>query len=239
LNRDRTIDNPPVRQPIDRWSAIRWSRSLLAQERTIFLDTETTGLGRDSEIVEIAIVAVDGTVILDTLVKPHRPIPADATRIHGITDLMVARAPDWCDLLGVLRGLIATRPVVVYNAEFDRRMVRQCCERLGESLPLGDWHCAMRAYAAFREERTTGSRDYRWHKLSEATASLGVSVGGHRALGDAAACRQVVAAIAADGSDKRGESSPQENVPGGATRDDRSPRGPQRRVPDSSFRRGS
>ena len=43
------------------------------------LDTETTGLDNQAEIVEISIIAQQGQVVLDTLVKPLRPIPADAT----------------------------------------------------------------------------------------------------------------------------------------------------------------
>ena len=47
------------------------------------LDTETTGLYDDAEIVEISIIDENGGVLLDTLVKPLKPIPAEATAIHG------------------------------------------------------------------------------------------------------------------------------------------------------------
>ena len=59
------------------------------------LDTETTGLYDDAEIVEISIIDENGGVLLDTLVKPLKPIPAEATAIHGITNEMVATAPTW------------------------------------------------------------------------------------------------------------------------------------------------
>ena len=58
----------------------------------VFLDTETTGLNDLAEIVEISILDDDGLVLLDTLVRPRRPIPADAIRIHGIRNEMVAEA---------------------------------------------------------------------------------------------------------------------------------------------------
>lgn len=44
--------------------------------RTLFLDTETTGLsGQKDRIVEIAIIGEDGEVVIDTLVNPGIPIP--------------------------------------------------------------------------------------------------------------------------------------------------------------------
>lgn len=62
-----------------------------------FFDLETTGtrIGKD-RIVQIGIVRLmpDGTrSSYQTLVNPQMPIPAEATAIHGITDLDVAMAP--------------------------------------------------------------------------------------------------------------------------------------------------
>jgi len=62
--------------------------------RAIFYDTETTGLRADSEnIIEIA--AYDPTLnrTFEKLVNPGRPIPAEASAIHHITNDMVASAP--------------------------------------------------------------------------------------------------------------------------------------------------
>jgi len=46
----------------------------------VILDTETTGLYDDDEIVSIAIINSDGQTLLNQLVKPVRPIPADAPK---------------------------------------------------------------------------------------------------------------------------------------------------------------
>ena len=58
-----------------------------------FFDTETTGLSDEDEIVHIAIVDIDGSVLIDTLVKPSKLIPSEATYIHNITNKMVEYAP--------------------------------------------------------------------------------------------------------------------------------------------------
>ena len=62
-----------------------------------FFDLETTGtrIGKD-RIVQVGIVRVmpDGArTSYQTLVNPQMPIPAEATAVHGITDLDVAMAP--------------------------------------------------------------------------------------------------------------------------------------------------
>ena len=60
---------------------------VLERELVVF-DTETTGLDGGAEIVEIVEISCvngRGEVLLDTLVRPAGPIPADATAIHRIT----------------------------------------------------------------------------------------------------------------------------------------------------------
>src|SRR5687768_16062348 len=78
-----------------RAGAVAWARAIIADPSTVFLDTETTGLGRDAEAVEVAVVGVDGSIVLDTLVRPAQPIPPEASAIHGILDVHVDAAPGW------------------------------------------------------------------------------------------------------------------------------------------------
>ncbi len=182
--------------PRDRRSAVAWSRYVLAGSDTVFLDTETTGLGNGAEIVDIAVISATGEVLVDLMVRPVQRIPYQATSIHGITNEDVAAAPCWPDVLDRLRPVLAEREIVVYNVGFDRSMVRQCCERIGAVVPRAEWHCAMKAYAAYRQERVRGRPGFRWHSLPVAAASFGLRPGGHRALADAEVCRQVVLAMA-------------------------------------------
>jgi len=54
-----------------------------------------------------------------SLVDPGRPIPADATRVHGISDAMVAGAPKSAETGRLLRAACADLPLVFHNASFD------------------------------------------------------------------------------------------------------------------------
>lgn len=54
-------------------------RTVLTDPDAVVPDTETTGRDRESLIVELAVQKVSGDVLVDTLLNPGEPIPADAT----------------------------------------------------------------------------------------------------------------------------------------------------------------
>jgi len=98
--------------------------SLLAGHTILALDTETTGMSPTDghRLVEVARVAVvDGALGEEwsTLVAPGRPIPPDATRVHGIRDDMVADAPAAAEVGRALREACGDLPLVFHNAPFD------------------------------------------------------------------------------------------------------------------------
>src|SRR4051794_37874012 len=78
----------------------------------VVLDTETTGLDPvTARIVEIAAVRivggrVDAATTLRRLVRPPAPIPAAASRIHGIDDAKVANAPAFAEIWPAFSELI-------------------------------------------------------------------------------------------------------------------------------------
>lgn len=173
--------------------AIAWARGVLADPRAVVLDTETTGLGDDAEICDIAIVGIDGRVLLDSLVKPSRPIPAEATAVHGIDDAMVAEAQPWGQVLLDLWPVIEGKVAVIYNAAYDVEII----ERLSHGARIfGNRQCAMLAYSDFRGERGRFGT-LKWHKLTEAAAYEGIEVdGAHRALADCLTTLGLIRAMA-------------------------------------------
>src|SRR5690349_18632265 len=98
-------------------------RDILNRNNFVVLDTETTGLEKPAEICEIAIIGVNGEPLVNTLVKPVRPIPPAASTITGITDDMVASAPSWVDVRPMVLEAIRGKDVIVYNATYDRKLM--------------------------------------------------------------------------------------------------------------------
>ena len=147
-------------RPHFRHSAAQKARRLWS-EKPVFLDTETTGLSDSAEIVEISIIDTDGSLLLDTLVRPVRPIPPDAMRVHNISNDMVSTAPTWMRVWPQVEGILHGRTVGIYNADFDLRMFKQSHKQVGMPwrTPGSHFFCIMKLYADF-----IGSR--RWQRLS-------------------------------------------------------------------------
>ncbi len=89
----------------------------------ISYDLETTGLDPVSDyIIEFgAVKVVDGvpTERMQQFVKPPIPIPEFITRLTGITDKMVANAPELEEVFDDIYDFLGDWPLVAHNIQFD------------------------------------------------------------------------------------------------------------------------
>lgn len=172
----------------------------------VVLDTETTGLNYRAEICEVAVVDLKGQTLFNSLVRPVNPIPWDASRIHGIDNGAVKDAESFSSIWTELSQVLADKLVVIYNADFDTRMIRQSANAANMNLPSNmfgrvattEWHCVMRLFAKFYGERNNSYGTYRWHKLEVAAGHFGITIpyDQHRARADADLARQVLMEMA-------------------------------------------
>ncbi|MFC1865011.1 3'-5' exonuclease [Chloroflexota bacterium] len=170
----------------------------LLSRNPLFLDTETTGLGLADEIVEIAIVDSDGIPLLDTLIRPTIPVPSSATSIHGISQNHVSNAPSFDIIFSELLTIVENKILVIYNADYDIRMIRQSAKPYNLKLAFGEVWCAMHMAAEFFGDWNPSSGSYRWHKLNVAAMRCHISPppNMHRAKADAELTRRLVQHIA-------------------------------------------
>ena len=186
--------------PTHRREAWQWAQSLM-NRRFYVLDTETTGLGKHDEIVQIGIVDQNGKTAMDKLIKPTISIPPGASRVHGIYDSDVENAPDFKDIYAELSKLLAGQLVIAYNMTFDRRMIQQSGDKYGLPEIRMSQHCAMRQYAQYRGQRRKGWRGYKWHRLGNAVVQEGLQVtNAHNALGDARMTLKLIQKMAEENS---------------------------------------
>ena len=166
----------------------------------LVLDTETTGLHNGAEICQIAVIESTGEVLLDTLVKPVNPIPAEATRIHGITNEMVANAPAFP--LDTLYEMLFGRQVIVYNVDYDVSMLYSSVDAASlftvDWWGIADWHCAMRPFAEIYGEWNEYRQNYKWQSLSTACKFYKIPITeAHSALADCISTLAICRAMAA------------------------------------------
>jgi DNA polymerase-3 subunit epsilon len=161
--------------------------------RTVYLDTETTGLSAASgdELLELAVIDDAGKVLFETLIRPNHLTEWPAAQvIHGITPADVAGAPS---LSAVLQGLAAAiegaEALVIFNADFDLGFLPEPLRPLAKQKA----RCAMQAFALWCVEWDDYRYSYRWQNLQQAAAIAGHVWEGraHRARADAFAVRTV------------------------------------------------
>ena len=168
------------------------------ESKPVYLDTETTGLEREDEIVEISLVDFDGSELFASLVKPSRPIPADVQRIHGISNEMVAASPAWPIVWARLRNLLFGRTIAAYNSPFDLRMMQQSHARYRlpwrENFTFVD---VLPIYSDYRGVWDPIKRSMKYFKLEEAGRFFNISLpNAHRSTADALLTRAVLHCIA-------------------------------------------
>jgi DNA polymerase-3 subunit epsilon len=175
-----------------RAQAVEFAKQYLAQN-PVYLDTETTGIDAGSEIVEITIIDHRGEILLDTLVKPQKKIPAEVTKLHGITNEMVKSAPTWPVLWPTIRGLLVGKLIGAYNSEFDMRMIQRT--HMQYQLPWKENFqdfCIMKLFAQFIGQWDPRRRGYRYFKLEQAGKTCKINIpNSHHAVDDTRLARAV------------------------------------------------
>ena len=104
-------------------------------EEIVCFDIETTGLKVDREaITEIgAVILKNGEVTerFQTFVNPNRRLTPEIIGLTGITDAMLADAPQLKEALRAFLDFVGDRPLAAHNAEFDIGFIRAGCRKVG------------------------------------------------------------------------------------------------------------
>ena len=182
----------------DRLAAIEKANEIL-KNAPVYLDTETTGFGPTDEVIDIAVIGDNGNVLFDSLVRPTTDIPYEASRIHHITNSMVANAPDFASIFDRLMDATRSKVVAIYNEEFDIRLLRQTARKHG--IPWSGTTvrstCVMELYARYYGDWSDYHRSYTWQSLENAGKQMSINLpNSHRAKDDALLARAVVMRMA-------------------------------------------
>ena len=153
-----------------------------------FVDVETTGLSpRAARVCEVAAVSFRGPDRVGTLaelVNPGTPIPAEVSRIHGITDAMVKDCPGFGGVAPRLLALLENTVLVAHNAEFDVSFLREEFARVGLRFP--------KLYVLDTLVIARKSWKFQSNRLGNIAAELNLSnEGWHRALADVEMTRKI------------------------------------------------
>ena len=145
---------------------------LLNRKDVIIVDTETTGLGKQAELVQMSALNTRGKRIFNLYFQPQGSIDPKAARIHGLTEKKLQRlgAKPFPKHYRRIRAQLNKASVLLaWNAPFDKRMFQQTCARYGKKAPGWTWRCAMYDLQAglkvgYRPKLEAAARDAGWRR---------------------------------------------------------------------------
>ena len=171
------------------------------------IDFETTGISPDhgDRATEVAIVMVEQGRVVDrfqSLMNAGVRIPSFITQLTGISNAMLAGAPDAAAVMAEASRFVGATPLVAHNAAFDRKFWVGELARLGLAAPQ-PFACTLlvsrRLYPLAPNHKLGSLVDY--HRLPRAGAA-------HRALADAEMAAALLDRIQHDLRTRHGVANP-------------------------------
>ncbi len=181
-----------------RKDVIRDAQAYLASH-PLYLDTETTGVHNQAEVIEVGIIDDDGKVLYDQLVHPRGKMDPASLRVHGLTLEMLANEPTWDKVGPQVEALLVGRKVIGYNIEFDLRVMKHShtLSWMRWTLPETNFIDIMGLYAQFNNDWDMDNRTCRIQSLEMAGRQCNISLQNtHHAVDDCLLTRALLHHIA-------------------------------------------
>jgi len=172
------------------WLAKHWAD-------LVVLDTETTGLESLDQVIELAIISMNGDILFNQRFRPSVDIDPHAQEVHGISSADLASCPSWPEFQPQIERILAAKTALIFNQSFDMRLLRQTAEAYNcPTLWIDNLHTCCAMYEA--AEAYGATNRYGGISLSAAVASAGLLWNGHAhsAVTDSEMTRRLMIAMA-------------------------------------------
>lgn len=150
-------------------AASNWAKERLADDNTVIIDLESTGLlsqDPETEIAQICIMNTKGRPLFSMLLKPAQPMGETVIRIHKISNEDVINQPIFPQIAKMVAFVLKGKHVVCYNADFDIRLLWHMFKKYEIAAPkVAGTSCCMDNYSEWCGEWNTKRDAFRWQKL--------------------------------------------------------------------------
>lgn len=110
-------------------SPIEFKKLGLNNTDYLILDTETTGLQKDDEVIELAIIDFTGKEIYHSMYEPQKDVHWAASKVSKLTKKKLIGSPKFMDEWSRIVELIDNKKLIAHNATFDYQLIKQTLER--------------------------------------------------------------------------------------------------------------
>ena len=180
--------------------ARKFARKILNNPyKYIILDTETTGIEKDDEIIELAICDLNGKILFNSKIRPVRKqtLHPKASEKNKITMKDLENAPTLAAVSDKLKQILSGKTVIAYNASFDMRLYRQsayAAKRIKRNIFIPKkWLDLMIPFSEYYGFWGDERGSFVWQRLSNHSHSAD-----HSAAGDCQATQYIITVMAQD-----------------------------------------
>ena len=150
-------------------AACQWAQERLADENTVILDLESTGLlsqDSETEIAQICILNIKGRPLFSMLLKPSQPMSDTVIGIHKISNEDVIKQPIFPQVAKMIAFVLKEKHVVSYNADFDWKLLMHMFKKYEQDSPkVAGISCCMDRYSEWSGEWSPKKQGWKWQKL--------------------------------------------------------------------------
>lgn len=172
-------------------NAKQWAAERLADQNTVIIDIESTGLLHQdptTEIVQLCILNIQGRPLFSMMLKPSQPMKQEVMDIHKITNEQIFEQPIFPQVAKMIAFCLNNKHVVSWNMDFDWKLMVHMFKKYEQELPkIAGASCAMDKYSEWAGEWSVKKEGFKWQKLPNFTGDEA-----HDAIAD---CRNALKAM--------------------------------------------
>ncbi len=150
-------------------AAKQWAQERLADDNTVIIDLESTGLLREdpeTEIAQICILDIHGRPLFSMLLKPSQPMNERVIGIHKISNEQVINQPTFPQIAKIISFVLRNKHVVAWNLDFDWKLLVHMFKKYDIPKPeVAGLSCSMDKYSEWAGEWSTKKDGFKWQKL--------------------------------------------------------------------------
>jgi DNA polymerase III epsilon subunit-like protein len=104
---------------------------ILNIDNFVVLDTETTGLYKDDEVIELSVIDERGRELYHSLFKPEKKMGEAALRVTGLDNPMLENEPLFKDEWPKIKKAVGKKKILGHNIGYDYRITLATAKRYG------------------------------------------------------------------------------------------------------------
>lgn len=161
----------PTQEQLDqaKQRATDWATERLADESTVIIDLESTGLlhqDPETEIVQICILNIQGRPLLSMMLKPSQPMKEEVINIHKISNEQIYHQPVFPQVAKMIAFVLKEKHVVSFNADFDWKLLIHMFKKYEQDVPkISGVSCCMDRYSEWCGEWNKKRDGFKWQRL--------------------------------------------------------------------------